>query len=196
MDIIQLDENNNEVERKVRKRRKSNNSRRIMEELLNYQRSNSKVLEYPVHVKNHKFRMLYHKCYLGDRHTGNIYIQAHLKHLLGRPRYWNFEFRFEGNITRVTLYDYTLYKLLKKVSFWKSEHDFISLTVKERYDYLIQQLSRLVDRFIELSQESLRKWFTSSNILDIRENPYRREYKKMTRAVSPRSRPHITIIDE
>ena len=77
-----------------------------------------------------------------------------------------------------------------------SEDDFISLTVKERYDYLIQQLSRLVDRFIELSQESLRKWFTSSNILDIRENPYRREYKKMTRAVSPRSRPHITIIDE
>jgi hypothetical protein len=146
-----------------------------------------------IDIVSHKFRIIYRDFYFGKKNTGTLYIQAHLKHLFGIPKYWQFEFKLEGSKSHLTLEDFTIYKLTKKCRFQSKEDNFQTLTTEERVDYLIRRMERLRTAYIESSDNKLKRWFDSKHPERIYDNPYITEYKRNTRAVSPESRKYITL---
>ena len=175
-----------------RRRYREGSSRRIMAKLGSYmRRKNVESGE----IRSHKLMFPYMEFYLGGRKTGTLYMQAHLRHIMGYPRYWTFEFRLDGSESHMTLEDFTMYKLAMGCAFRDNKDKFVEMKTSDRYKYLVHMLTRLNGFHIEASKEKMERWFDSRNPGNINMNPYLREYKKATRSVSPRSKQYITIID-
>ena len=61
------------------RRHRERSSYRIMTKLQKYMRKNGVDMG---EVKSHKLRFPYKDFYLGNRKTGTLYLQAHLRHIL------------------------------------------------------------------------------------------------------------------
>ena len=139
-------------------RRQSSNS--IMRELDTYIKTKNMT---NFEVVNHKFRMPFYEFKFGRSHTAILFLQAHLRHMLGSPRYWEFEFRLQGKKTHLNLHDFTMYKLSKAISFKSKEDDFRVFTAAERVDFLLRKLERLRGYYIESTTENMSRWFNTKN---------------------------------
>jgi hypothetical protein len=179
------------IEVKVPKMRKQS-SNSIMKELDKYIKNNNMT---DFEVVNHKFRIPFCEFQFGRNHNSILFLQAHLRHILGSPRYWEFEFRLQGKKTHLNLHDFTMYKLSKGISFKSKEDDFRVFTTQERVDFLLRKLERLRGYYIESTTENMSRWFNANKPNQIKENPYIDEYMRNTRSVSPKSRQYITIVE-
>ena len=181
------------VQNDGRREYRRSSSRRIMAKLNKYMRKNGVTTG---EVKSHKLRFPYKDFYLGDRKTGTLYLQAHLRHILGVPRYWSFEFRLDGSERHMTLEDFAFYKIAMTCAFHDKKDNFVLWRTCDRYSYLIKMLEKLRGFHVEGTYEKISVWFDRSNPDNIYQCPYIQEYRKLTRSVSPRSRRYITIMNE